>query len=185
MSSVLVPAAVSRSRKNPKKMQGTFPLPTSSGAARLALHQQQHLLLHRLPHQLLHRLPHQLLHRLPHLLIVARPPSRTCSAVLHLWLSSMPSRYLSHRPSSNKCIISRFRCLSDVSRRRHVFADRHNPSTILYTISDQKVDVGKATIMKLKEPLFHSWPIPPDVFMVSVANVKLGHENLAPPVLGG
>ena len=60
----------------------------------------------------------------------------------------------------NKCIISRFRCLSDVSRRRHVFADRHNPSTILYTISDQKVDVGKATILKPKEPLFHSRPIP-------------------------
>ena len=27
------------------------------------------------------------------------------------------------------------------------------PCTILYTIGDQKVDVGKATIMKPKEPL--------------------------------
>ena len=56
--------------------------------------------------------------------------------------------------------------------------------TILYTIGNQKVDVGKATIMKPKEQLFHSRPIPPDVFKVSVASVKPGHENLAPPVLG-
>ena len=59
------------------------------------------------------------------------------------------------------------------------------PCTILYTIGDQKVDVGKATIMELKEPLFHSRPIPPNIFKVSVASVKPGHENLAPPVLGG
>jgi hypothetical protein len=59
------------------------------------------------------------------------------------------------------------------------------PCTILYTISGQKVDVGKATIVKPKEQLFHSRPIPPDVFKVSVASVKPGHENLAPPVLGG
>ena len=57
--------------------------------------------------------------------------------------------------------------------------------TILYTIADQKVDVGKATIMEPKEPFFHSWPIPPDVFNVFVASVKPGHENLAPLVLGG
>ena len=57
--------------------------------------------------------------------------------------------------------------------------------TILYTIGDQKVDVGKATIMKPKEPLFHSRPIPPNVFKVSVASVKLGHENLAHLVLVG
>ena len=54
------------------------------------------------------------------------------------------------------------------------------PCTILYTIGDRKVDVGKATIMKPKEPLFHSRPIPPDVFKVSVASVKPGHENLPP-----
>ena len=59
------------------------------------------------------------------------------------------------------------------------------PCTILYTIGDQKVDVGKAMIMKPKEPLFHGWPTPPDVFKVSVASVKLGHENLVPPLLGG
>ena len=57
------------------------------------------------------------------------------------------------------------------------------PCTILYTISDQKVDVGKATIMEPKEPLFHSRTIPPEVFKVSVASVKPGHENLAPLVL--
>ena len=57
--------------------------------------------------------------------------------------------------------------------------------TILYTISDQKVDVGKATIMKSKEPLFHSRPIPPNVFKVSMANFKPGHENLPPLVLVG
>ena len=34
----------------------------------------------------------------------------------------------------NICIISHFRCLSDVSRHRHVFADI-TPCTILYTIS--------------------------------------------------
>src|SRR4051812_9662328 len=59
------------------------------------------------------------------------------------------------------------------------------PCTILYTIGDQKVDVGKATIMEPKEPLFHSRPIPPNVFKVSVASVKPGHENLPPPVLLG
>ena len=59
------------------------------------------------------------------------------------------------------------------------------PCTILYTIGDQKVDVGKATIMKPKELLFHGRPIPPDLFKVSVASVKQGHENLAPLVLGG
>ena len=57
--------------------------------------------------------------------------------------------------------------------------------TIFYTISEEKVDVGKWTIMEPKEPLFHSRPIPPDVFKVSVVSVKPGHENLAPPVLGG
>ena len=55
--------------------------------------------------------------------------------------------------------------------------------TILYTISDQKVDVGKATIMEPKEPLFHSRRIPPNVFKVSVASVKPGLENL-PPLRG-
>ena len=59
------------------------------------------------------------------------------------------------------------------------------PCTILYTIGDQKVDVGKATIMEPKEPLFHSRLIPLDVFKVSVASVKPGHENVAPSVLGG
>ena len=38
------------------------------------------------------------------------------------------------------------------------------------------MDVGKATIMEPKEPLFHSRPIPPDIFKVSVASVKPGHE---------
>ena len=59
------------------------------------------------------------------------------------------------------------------------------PCTILYTIDDQKVDVGKATIMEPKEPLFHSRPIPPNVFKVSVASVKPGHENLPPLTLVG
>lgn len=60
------------------------------------------------------------------------------------------------------------------------------PCTILYTISGQKVDVGKATIVKPKERSFHSRPMPPGVFKVSMASVKAGHENLAPPVpLGG
>ena len=59
------------------------------------------------------------------------------------------------------------------------------PCTILYTIGDQKVAVGKATIMKPKEPLFHSRSITPNVFKVSVASVKPGHENLPPLVLGG
>ena len=59
------------------------------------------------------------------------------------------------------------------------------PCTILYTIGDQKVDVGKGTIMEPKEPLFHSRSIPPNVFKVSVASVKLGHENLPPQILVG
>lgn len=59
------------------------------------------------------------------------------------------------------------------------------PCTILYTIGDQKVDVGKAMIMEPKEPLFHSRPIPPNVFKVSVDSVKPGHENLPPLILVG
>jgi hypothetical protein len=59
------------------------------------------------------------------------------------------------------------------------------PCTILYTINGQKVDVGKATIVKPKEQLFHSRPMPPGVFKVSVASVKAGYENLAPPVPQG
>ena len=59
------------------------------------------------------------------------------------------------------------------------------PCTILYTIGDRKVDVGKATIMKPKEPLFHIRPIPPNDFKVSIASVEPGHENLPPPVLLG
>ena len=59
------------------------------------------------------------------------------------------------------------------------------PCTILYTISGQKVDVRKATIMKPKEQLFHSRPIPPDVFKVSVASVKPGNKTFAPPILLG
>ena len=39
--------------------------------------------------------------------------------------------------------------------------------------------------MEPKEPLFHSRPIPPNVFKVSVASVKPGHENLPPPLLLG
>ena len=57
------------------------------------------------------------------------------------------------------------------------------PCTILYTIGDQKVDVGKATIMEPKEPLFHSRPMPPNVFKVSMASVEPGHENFPPPTL--
>ena len=59
------------------------------------------------------------------------------------------------------------------------------PCTILYTISDHKVDVGKATIMEPKEALFHSRPIPPNIFKVSMASVKPGHENLPPLILVG
>ena len=63
--------------------------------------------------------------------------------------------------------------------------DDETPCTILYTTGDQKVDVRKATIMNPKEPLFHSRPIPPTVFKVSVASVKPGHENLPPLILVG
>ena len=65
--------------------------------------------------------------------------------------------------------------VADMSLQAYV-----TPCTILHTIGDQKVDVGKARIMELKEPLFHSRPIPPNVFKVSVASVKPGHENLPP-----
>ena len=58
------------------------------------------------------------------------------------------------------------------------------PCTILYTIGEQKMDVGKATIMEPKEPFLHSRPIPPNVFKISVASVKPGHGNL-PLILVG
>ena len=45
--------------------------------------------------------------------------------------------------------------------------------------------MGKATIMKPKEPLYHRAPIPANFFKVSMASVKPGHENLPPPVLLG
>src|SRR4051812_47577260 len=51
--------------------------------------------------------------------------------------------------------------------------------TILYTVSGQKVDVGKATIVKPKEQLSHSRPIP------LTSSRFLWYENLAPLVLGG
>ena len=73
LSTSLVTGVFTWTRQNPEKMQRTFPLLTS----------WEHLLPHRLPHLLPHRLPH-----------------RTCSVVLRLWLSSTPSRYLSHRPPS-------------------------------------------------------------------------------------
>ena len=69
LSTSLVTGVITWTRQNPEKNAEDFPLPTSWGAARLALHQ----------------------HLLPH---------RTCSVVLRLWLSSTPSRYLSHRPPS-------------------------------------------------------------------------------------
>ena len=56
LSTSLVTGVFTWTRKNLKKMQRTFPLLSSWGAARLALH--QHLLPHRLPHLLPHRLPH-------------------------------------------------------------------------------------------------------------------------------
>ena len=53
-------------------------------------------------------------------------------------------------------------------------------------INDQKVDVGTATIQKPKERLFQGQLIPVGTFRVSLASVKAGHEDLAPPVwLGG
>ena len=41
----------------------------------------------------------------------------------------------------NKCIISRFRFLSDVSRRRHVFAGRRNP--MHHTVHHQRPEGGR------------------------------------------
>jgi hypothetical protein len=43
----------------------------------------------------------------------------------------------------NICIISRFRCLSDVSRRRHVFAGRRNP--VHHTVHHQRPEGGRGT----------------------------------------
>src|SRR3989337_543678 len=45
--------------------------------------------------------------------------------------------------------------------------------------------MGKATIVKPKEQLFHSRPILPDVFKVSMASVEPAHENLSPLVALG
>ena len=53
------------------------------------------------------------------------------------------------------------------------------PCTILYTIGDQKVDVGKAMIMEPKEPLFHSQPIPPNVFKVFRGQCQTGQREFA------
>ena len=54
--------------------------------------------------------------------------------------------------------------------------------TILYLIKGQKVDVGKGMILNPLKPTFHNQPIPAGHFGVSLSSVKLGHEDLPPPV---
>src|SRR3954466_6624532 len=53
-------------------------------------------------------------------------------------------------------------------------------------INGQTVDVGKATIINLMDRTIHTMQMPNTTLKVSVASVKPGHEDLAPPVqLGG
>ena len=59
---------------------------------------------------------------------------------------------------------------------------KETPCTILYLIKGQKVDVGKGMIMNPLQPTFHNQPIPAGHFRVNLSSVKLGHEDLPPPV---
>src|ERR1041385_1235533 len=60
------------------------------------------------------------------------------------------------------------------------------PCTLLYMMDVQTVDVGKATIINPTHRMIHTMQMPNNTFKVSVASVKSGHEDLAPPVrLGG
>ena len=59
---------------------------------------------------------------------------------------------------------------------------KETPCTILYLIKGQKVDVGKGMIMDPSQRTFHNQPIPAGHFRVSLTSVKLGHEDLPPPV---
>src|SRR3954469_6679312 len=60
------------------------------------------------------------------------------------------------------------------------------PCTLLYMINGQTVDVGKATIINPTDRTIHTMQMPNTTLKVSVASVKPGHEDLAPPVpLGG
>ena len=59
---------------------------------------------------------------------------------------------------------------------------KETPCTILYLIKGQKVDVRKGMIMDPLQPTFHNQPIPAGQFRVSLSSVKLGHEDLPPPV---
>ena len=80
-------------------------------------------------------------------------------------------------------IIFHFCCLSDVLRHRHMCLQaKETPCTILYLIKGQKVDVGKGMIMDPSQRTFHNQPIPAGHFRVSLTSVKLGHEDLPPPV---
>ena len=56
------------------------------------------------------------------------------------------------------------------------------PCTLLYDINGQKVAVGKATIVKPKDHMFHNREMPDGVFKVNVASVLEGFEDLPPPV---
>src|SRR3954471_9006265 len=53
-------------------------------------------------------------------------------------------------------------------------------------INVQTVDVGKATIINPTDRTIHTMQMPNTTFKVSVASIKPGHEDLAPPIqLGG
>jgi hypothetical protein len=60
-----------------------------------------------------------------------------------------------------------------------------SPCTLLYHMNGALVVVGKGTIMKPKDRLFHSRQIPDDTLRVSMASVKAGYEGLPLPLQSG
>ena len=49
-------------------------------------------------------------------------------------------------------------------------------------MKDGLLDVGKGTILKLKDQLFHRRQLPDNALRVSMASVKAGYEGLPRPI---
>jgi hypothetical protein len=52
--------------------------------------------------------------------------------------------------------------------------------TFLLNVSNELKDVAKGSIIQPLDHIFHTRPMPPDVFRVSVAQVLPGYEDLDP-----
>ena len=101
-------------------------------------------------------------------------------------LAELDALTVSVTPSPfNKCIISRFRCLSDVSHRRLFFAGRRNH--VHHIVHHRRLEGGRGEgdDNEAEGTIVPQPADPPEHLQGSVASVKPGHENLPPLVLVG